>query len=96
MCLHVYLTQPSFGLNYSLLIINLYKQLTSHRQAWLHSRGSVLQSNIPIEIQIKLEKPTTIEDQGQTNRITTLPRPYARDSAAAVGLGRATPHASPR
>jgi len=39
---------------------------------------------------------TTVEDRGQTDRITALPRPRALDSAAATGLGRATPHASPR
>jgi len=39
----------------------------------------------------------TLEDQGQTDHVTALPRPHALDSSsAAAGLGRAAPHASPR
>jgi len=42
------------------------------------------------------EELSSIEDRDQTDRVTTLPRPHALDSAAAAaGLGRAT-HALPR
>ena len=42
----------------------------------------------------QLEKIFSIEDRGQTDRITALPRSHALDSVA--GLGHATLHASPR
>jgi len=37
-----------------------------------------------------------IDDQSQTDRYSALSRPHALDSIAAAGLGRATPHVSPR
>jgi len=43
----------------------------------------------------ELEKLSSIEDRGPADRVAALPRPCALDSAAAAGLGRATPHASP-
>jgi len=39
---------------------------------------------------------SSIEDRGQTDRVSALQLPHAPDSTAAAGLGRATPHASPR
>jgi len=38
----------------------------------------------------------SIAHRSHTDYFTALPRPHALDSAAAVGLGRATPHVQPR
>jgi len=56
---------------------------------------------MPLEIRgahflIRSAQSNTLRIGPVTDRGNRLPRPQALDSAAAAGLGRATPHASPR
>jgi len=46
-----------------------------------------------IDCELSTRKLPSIDDRGQTDRVQ---RPHAMDAAFAVGLGRATPHASAR
>jgi len=66
--------------------MRLYKSTHYHHHHQVCIR--IKQTNRP-------EKLSLIEDRGQTDTVTTLPRPHALDFTAAAGVGRATTHASP-